>query len=222
MDYKKNKEYFDDNSISSGVVLIIIGVIVCLSSGGINTGLFVGISFIFFGIIGIFAVVSHMSDSQYDASVRPVSTVLRNRALEKLGIDADEVNEIEPIIFHGYEYSGKEGILVKQGKDEKWRSNLYKAVSLFFSANEVHCYTLNYYTTEPKETEETDVYFYKDIVSISTGSEMVEGRSFSREYFKLITAGGSSLVVSLSDTKNAQRSINGMRSLIKLKKQENA
>ncbi len=72
-----------------------------------------------------------------------------------------------------------------------------------------------------EETESTDVYFYKDIVSVSTASETVEvlGFKIDYEYFKLTTAGGTALSVSLRDVDNAQRSINAMRALLKTKKQ---
>jgi hypothetical protein len=92
---------------------------------------------------------------------------------------------------------------------------------LFFSEHEVHCYTYNFDTTSQKQTEATDVYFYKDIVSVSTASDTVQvlGQNVDYEYFKLTTAGGTALSVSLRDVSNAQRSINAMRALLKTKKQ---
>ena len=85
----------------------------------------------------------------------------------------------------------------------------------------MHCYTYRFDTTEDKKTEETDVYFYKDIVSVSTASDEAKlgDQSFNYEYFKLTTAGGTALTVSLRDVNNAQRSINAMRSLLREKKQ---
>ena len=91
---------------------------------------------------------------------------------------------------------------------------------LFFSQNEVHCYTYNFDTTQNKHTEATDVYFYRDIVSVSTASESTEVLKETVDYesFKLTTAGGTALQVSLRDVSNAQRSINAMRALLKAKK----
>lgn len=95
----------------------------------------------------------------------------------------------------------------------------------FFSSNEVHCYTYDFSITESSQKESTDVYFYKDIVSVSTqtdGSEYSVGKGkssqFDYEYFKLTTTGGTSISCAVRNIDDAQRSINGMRALIKSKK----
>lgn len=107
-------------------------------------------------------------------------------------------------------------------EDGKWRTNKYQSTTLFFSANEVHCYTYSYSTTEEKKTESTDVYFYKDIVSVSTASDTIkypeETKETEYEYFKLTTTGGTALSVTLRDKDGAQESINNMRKLLKQKK----
>ena len=69
--------------------------------------------------------------------------------------------------------------------------------------------------------ESTDVYFYKDVVSVSTCSKSVkiEGHEYEHEMFKLVTAGGTVLEVSLKDVeKNSRNSINAMRQLLREKK----
>ena len=65
-------------------------------------------------------------------------------------------------------------------------------------------------------------YDYKDIVSVSTASESTTllGQNVDYDFFKLTTAGGTALSVSLRDVSNAQRSINAMRTLLKAKKQQ--
>ena len=158
------------------------------------------------------------SDAQYDNEVLKSLDNLRQKALNKLGIDEDEVKEIEPISFDGYVYKGATEL--KKGKDGLFRTNKYECVQLFFSQNEVHCYTFNFDTTCDKHYESTDVYFYRDIVSVSTSSESEKVLEQTVEYetFKLTTAGGTALQVSLRDVNNAQRSINAMRSLLRQKK----
>jgi hypothetical protein len=181
--------------------------------------------------IGVFRIVSKKnkissekasipSDEEYDNEVVKNLNNLKSKALNALGLDADEVKEIEPISFDGYVY--KNASNAKKGKDDLWRTNKYEYVILFFSEHEVHCYTYNFDTTADKKTEATDVYFYKDIVSVSTASDSTKllGQNIDYEYFKLTTAGGTALSVSLRDTSNAQRSINAMRTLLKAKKQQ--
>lgn len=168
-----------------------------------------------------------VTDQEYDSIARSVLTDLTPRALSRLGLDIDEVKEIAPIIFDGYSF--EDCTRVKRGLDGIWRSDRYKVVQLFFSLNEVHIYTYSYSTIMENTSENTDVYFYKDIVSVSTSAETTTinryngqnnaGTQVQYECFKLTTAGGTSLKVSIRDSASAQRSINAMRQLLRAKKQ---
>lgn len=221
MDYKKNEKYFQTVSYKVAIILIVIGVFLCMFG---KLMVLVGLLFIAGGVAYIVMKKKGIvTDEEYDASVASELNGLQAKALNKLGVDEDEVKEIDPISFDGYVYRGASE--AKKGKDGLWRTNKYEAVMLFFSENEVHCYTYNFDTTSHKHTEATDVYFYKDIVTVSTASDTVKmedngtDTDLEYEYFKLTTAGGTALSVSLRDTGNAQRSINAMRALLKTKKQ---
>lgn len=231
MNYELTKKYFKvvDETINytAYITMIIVGIIMMPM---INIVPVIGIIGIGFIVLGIFLIVNRKnkikaeknsipSDSQYDAEVAKKLARLKEQALNKLGLDEDEVKEIEPISFHNYVYKGASNY--KVGQDKQYRTNKYEAVMLFFSQSEVHCYKYRFDTTEDKKTEETDVYFYRDVVSVATASDEVKlgDQSLNYEYFKLTTAGGTALTVSLQDVDNAQRSINAMRSLLKEKKQ---
>ena len=216
MDYQKNNRYFVKSSAGFPVIILIIGAVILFT----NTSAVIGILCMAVGVGTIlYQRKNEVSDSDYDASVSSNLRNMKNRALQKLGLDEDEVRESDPISFDGYRYSG--ATKIKKGKDELWRTNKYESVILFFSQHEVHCYTYNYSTTEEKQTESTDVYFYRDIVSVSTTSESVKVLNTDIDYeaFKLTTAGGTSISVSLRDIDNAQSSINAMRNLLRAKKQ---
>lgn len=221
MDYAKNQKYFKEASPKFPIILGIIGLIL----------LFAGKETIVVGLILIAAagglayrqIGGRPSDADMDKAVMSQLKNLQTRALKKLGVDEDEVREISPIMFDGYRYDN--GAKIKQGKDGKYRSNKYQAVIFFFSSNEVHCYTYDFSLTEDSQRESTDVYFYKDLVSVSTQTEgtsysVGKGKSsqFDYEYFKLTTTGGTSISCNVRNVDDAQRSINGMRSLIKSKK----
>lgn len=222
MDYQKNLKYFATFSLKVPVILTVIGVIVFLVGIGGSAGA------VIFGLLliaaGVGTIVSKVkgkiSDEEYDSEIFSNLNNVNKKALDKLGVDEDEVNEIAPITFDGYVVKGFD--YAKKGKDNKWRTNKYRSTTLLFSANEVHCYTYTFSTTEEKKSEETDVYFYKDIVSVSTASDTVkfegEIKDTEFEYFKLTTAGGTALQVTLRDVDGAQRSINAMRQLLKQKK----
>lgn len=222
MNYQKNLKYFSEFSLKMPIALIVIGAIVFLAgvSGSAGAAIF-GLLLLAGGIAIIyFKVKGKMSDQDYDKAVLSMLDGVNQKALNKLGVDEDEVREIDPITFDGYVVQGFD--YAKKGKDNKWRTNKYQSTTLMFSANEVHCYTYSYSTTEEKKSESTDVYFYKDIVSVSTASDTVrypgETKDTEYEYFKLTTAGGTALTVTLRDVDGAQRSINAMRQLLKQKK----
>lgn len=231
MDYELTKRYFKvvDETINykASIIMIVIGVILLFFIGRAPV---IGIIGIVLAGIGIYMIVSKKkkikdeknsipSDEQYDGEVSKQLNNINGRALNKLGVDEDEVKEIAPISFDGYVYKGANHF--KIGKDNLYRTDKYESVVLFFSQNEVHCYTYRFDTTLDKKTEETDVYFYKDIVSVSTASDSARlgNENVDYEYFKLTTAGGTALTVSLRDVNNAQKSINAMRALLREKKQ---
>lgn len=232
MNYEMNKRYFDlkKPGMKWPIIVIVVGVILLLSmSGG---GKLVGLLIAAAGVAWI--VLSQkkykesiVSDIQYDSEVAKNLENIEERALNKLGVDKDEVSEIEPINISGFKYQGCSR--VKRGDDKFFRTDVYESVTLFFSQNEVHCYKLNYNTLEKKQTESTDVYFYQDIVSVSTASQetevtdsiTMEKETVNYESFDLRTAGGTSLSVAIRDQDQAQRSINAMRALLREKKTRN-
>lgn len=222
MDYQKNLKYFATFSLKVPVILTVIGVIVFLAGTGGSAGsVFFGLLLIAAGVgIIVMKVKGKISDEEYERGILSKLNDVNKKALNKLGVDEDEVKEIAPITFDGFVIKGFDH--AKKGKDNKWRTNKYRSTTLLFSANEVHCYTYTFSTTEEKKSEETDVYFYKDIVSVSTASDTVrfegETKDTEFEYFKLTTAGGTALQVTLRDVDGAQRSINAMRQLLKQKK----
>lgn len=163
-------------------------------------------------------IASIPTDEQYDAEVNKYIAGLKPVALEKLGVDEDEVNEIEPISLGGFCFSSNENSLVKEGKDGYLRTNNYKIVILFFSRDEVNCYTKEFCTTDTNCIEKTDVYFYKDVVSVSTSTEQIKGSTKIREKVILVTAGGTTLSVTVADAGMAQQSVHAMRALLKEKK----
>ena len=165
-----------------------------------------------------FLSLGQMTDSQYDSVIKLELQGMQQRALDKLGIDIDEVKEIEPIVIDGFVYDGF--TKCKKGRDGVWRTNMYKVIYLFFSQNEVHSYTCEFCTTEEQKKESTDVYFYQDIVSASTESSIakVEYEQIQYESFKLTTSGGTSLRAAIADSEQARRSISAMRQLLRAKK----
>lgn len=66
-------------------------------------------------------LASTMKDEEYDALVqaKAKSMNFKQKALDKIGIDESQVNEIEPVHFEGYYFDEKK-TYAKWGKDRTW------------------------------------------------------------------------------------------------------
>ncbi len=87
-----------------------------------------------------------ISDQQYDELVKSQISKLdfKKDALDKIGLDESELQEIEPVNFEGWVYDKEFNVsYAKMGKDSKWRSSAYQ-VSWLFSL--LHRFT---YTATP-------------------------------------------------------------------------
>ena len=244
MDYQKSLVYFYGKKshvlIVLGVICICVGILISYydSNSYYNSNSFLNdvgfLAITLFVIGGVFfygyvkwtdfTIVWPVSDADYDAEVLGFARELKkSRALNKLGLDESEVKEVAPIVLYGYDFEGADKI--KKGDDGKWRSNIFKLVALFSSANELHGYTMRFNTLRDVKTEGTDVFFYQDIVSVSTSSiainAKVDGKDITvnPEAFRLTTKGGTSITVCLEDSNKYQKSVNAMRALLREKKQ---
>ena len=225
MDYEKNRRYFTPVTYGGPTFFIIVSLVLfAITYFGKNYWCaLVGVVLFALSILWIISKKKKIvSDQEYDMSVAQELNNMKERALSRLGIDEDEVKEIEPIAFDSYSFEGAQ--CGKIGKDGKWRTSKYKCIMMFFSAGEIHCYTYHFDTIMDQKTESTDVYFYRDVISVSTASESVSAfgmNNIKREYLKIVTTGGTSVSFSLRDDdgEKVQRSINAMRALLREKKQ---
>lgn len=236
MDYNKNLIYFKyagKSDIVFRIVTVVIFILLYSVSMKNQSGKPEEQETVLVGAIALSALIYYgyiyrkfMTDAQYDSVVRNEIDIqaLKDYVLEKFAVDESEVNEVAPIVLRGYVFDGADKI--KQGKDGKWRSNIYKLVMLLFSRNEMLTYATKLKTTANEELEEeTSAYFYRDIVSVSTISknEKVkigkEEKIISSEVFMLTTKGGTSITVNLEEAGQYQQSVKAMRALLREKKQ---
>ncbi len=118
---------------------------------------------------------SKLSDEQYDSMLQAKlsSTNFKLRALDKLGLDESQVNEIEPVAFDNYDYDSNDA-LVLRGKDGVWRSSKYQISWLFFSSDQVYVYQYTFNMATDGKNEVTEEYFYKDVTNFSSSTDSVE------------------------------------------------
>lgn len=172
-----------------------------------------------------------MTDADYDnlvASTRD-SLNLKQRALNKIGVDEDQLKEIEPVFFEGY---SKENSFVGK-QDGKLRSTWYETTWLFFSDNQVYMYTYNWDMESDGKRETSEEYFYTDITNFNTSSETIEAfqikvgcngkeksrEKVNREYssFSLVVP-GDKFFCSTSNAPNAEASVSAMKQKLREKK----
>ena len=107
-------------------------------------------------------------DSDFDANkVRQISALnLKQKALNKLGIDEDQVKEVDPICLEGPVY--KTSTWRRRGGDQTNRYSAYQVTYIFCSSDQVYDYqyTINLDSDEKKERAEE--YFYKDITNFTS------------------------------------------------------
>lgn len=175
-----------------------------------------------------------VSDSEYDAMVKAIvdSNDWKKKALNKIGLDEDQLKEIDPIHFEGFYFDEKK-TFAKYGKDGIWRSSAYQISWLFFSADQVYLYQYTFNMDEDGKKEHTEEYFYKDITNFSTTSDTVEkpvpessGCNGKVEYvmknvdytrFALVVP-GDKLYCSLNQSDDNETAIQGMKAKLREKK----
>ena len=138
-------------------------------------------------------------------------------ALNKLGIDEEQVNEISPVCFEGFDYKNA---YVKKTINGKWISSRYEVTWIFFSDSQVHVYSCGFDMDKENKKESTSEYFYKDVNSFSTISEEEVGQNnitVPTEKFGMYGA-GINFECALTNCDNVVQSINGMRQKLREKK----
>jgi hypothetical protein len=228
INYERNVKYFRPTSYKPAIILIVTGVVLMLfhSAGPVLAGLVAcGI-----GALLIYRQVGDRpTDAEIDSQVKSIVGDLVPRALGKLGLDEGEVALIAPITVGG-NFFGRlsRDYLVKKGKDGSFRSSNCEGVVIFFAEQELHAYKYQVSLIASNDSRElTDVYFYRDVVSVSTTSSSISvtvagetrQQSAQAEVFTLTTSGGTAVECSMNATASMMdRQIQAARQLIRNKK----
>jgi hypothetical protein len=170
-----------------------------------------------------------------------VTANLKKMALKKLGFEDEEghLSAAKPIYFDGYVFDkefrlGNEEGRWRKGSDGRYRSSVYNAVQFFFSADQVFFYKMQFSLLEDVKQESAREMHYQDIVDVFTETESrtisIKSTSkdpnqpkqkddvFQIENFTLTSTGATKMNATIWDIEGAERSIQGMKSLIRSKK----
>lgn len=163
-----------------------------------------------------------MSDAEYDAFIQKSVLGLKQRGMDKIGLDEDQLKEIEPVHFENYLFD--KDCYKKKGEDKIWRSSKYQATWIFFSDTQVYLYQKTMSFDEKKDKERTEEYFYKDITNFSTTSELTEVKENDNTLqlesiqFKLVVP-GDSFLCAMEQNDYTESAIQGMKTKLREKKQ---
>lgn len=159
----------------------------------------------------------------YDKTVASMN--VKQSAMKKIGIDEEDVKEVAPFSIHGQTYDG----WYRFGADGNIRTDDREITWLFFSKDQVYLYTVSFSLTgRNRKIENTQEFFYSDIVSVSTGSisktlntqksagggkeETVEA-----EEFRLVVP-GDKISFAFTSNNDISRSVQAMKTKIREKK----
>lgn len=172
---------------------------------------------------GCIEAIAGVKDATYDQMLRENLDAMDTRklALNKIGLDEDQLKEIPPIFFHGYNYG--DNAMRRLGKDGRLRSSKYDTTWIFFSDTQVYMYKHVLDMASSDKKERTEEYFYRDITNFSTLSETVKvgvgksARSVETHTFAVIVP-GDRFECSISNVPDADRSIGAMKQKLREKK----
>lgn len=99
---------------------------------------------------------------------------LKQRAIEKIGLDESQISEIPPIVLSSFVRSG-EGLRWKFNSNyTRYVTNKFTVTWIFFSATQIYTHTYVFDTMTDNTEETTRDFFYSDITCIRTEHEVEE------------------------------------------------
>jgi len=119
---------------------------------------------------GCLAAIFRISDNEFDQILtqRVRQYDIYQMALSRLGLDPEQVSEINPIFLDGYVRSS---MLQRIGTDLVARSAEYSLTCLLFSETQLYRYTFIFSLASGDTWEYSEEYFYKDVTSVSMTKE---------------------------------------------------
>ena len=169
-----------------------------------------------------------MTPEEYEALVSQwrEKLALKQKGLLKLGIDEDQVKEIAPICFWGYNYDKPVYTRARYASkiQETW---------LFFSDTQIYVYSYTFSMTDAFHSEKTEEYFYKDVTSFSTFNDHTETVNYFEEgcpkrevgkksqvdtaFFKIVVP-GETFMCPIIVTQSNEQKIQAMKQKLREKK----
>ncbi|WP_409969080.1 hypothetical protein RFF05_03755 [Bengtsoniella intestinalis] len=165
----------------------------------------------------------NMTSDEYLALVakKKDSMNFRSIAINKIGLDEDEINEIPPVKFEGFVFKNAYSKSLPSGN---YISSSYQVAWLFFSSTQVYIYRHTFNMDDSKKNESTDEFFYKDVTSFSTSTQTETSRNVAGQSIEVPTnkfcmvVPGDKLYVSMDGVEDAESIVQAMKQKLREKK----
>lgn len=165
-----------------------------------------------------------ISDEQYNQMVNTRLDKLNKEdiALDKLGIDIDQVKEIPPVNLTGFNF---EAAYVQKQENGTFVSSKYDLIWLFFSDVQIYIYTCQFNMLSSAIKESTEEYFYKDVTAFKTSTEDAtdeDNKPLPNVQFNKfsVIVPGTKLQVGVTKLESFSDTINGIKQKLREKKNE--
>lgn len=127
------------------------------------------------------SIFSSMKIEEYEGMIsnRLSQMNLKEKAIEKIGLDESEISEISPVVLSGYiwedfDHDDWDDIVLIQTKNERVVSSRYSVSWLFFSQKQMYCYTYTFDMISDRIWEESMEFFYQDITCLKINNSLVQ------------------------------------------------
>lgn len=173
--------------------------------------------------------VKWKSGEEYYDYLSSIVNVDVKKAIDELGLDESEVNEIEPVLIEGYIFD--KNVFSKINNRNKWISSAYHSTWVLFSATQVFIYREEFWADENRHNVSNLEYFYRDITAFRTGQESYDimDKIIKKEYFGenirqvnvntfSIIVPGDSFKISADSSVGIDVKVKGMQQLLREKK----
>ncbi|MDL2307561.1 hypothetical protein LJC48_06010 [Desulfovibrio sp. OttesenSCG-928-C06] len=218
--FNANRKYFKPIAWKLPAAIALVGVIMLNSSAGPRGMIPILIALLLFGLQFLGRGSALSLDRQCDEAV----CGLKEKAIRKFVLDEDEVSEVDPIVLNGYQVEDLWLQPMFRVENGQWRTSNYDGTIILFSAEQLYYYKYSFSLVNNKQNEVAQELFYNDIVSIETRRENCVKYAGSRRHeisyntFAIKTTGGNEFRTSFKDSDGIERSIAGMKQLVRERK----
>ncbi len=185
------------------------------------------------GCRALFGALSNMSMQEYIKMVQEKSSEfdVRARAIERIGLDESEIQEIEPIRLMSFVYDGDVEI---KYEDKVVVSSQFAVSWIFFSTLQMYTYTYIFDMMSDNTWETTNDFFYSDITCFKTTHSVKEnidisvlgclkgGENVTKSTYVVdtldIVVPGDEFSFSMRDNEASARSIQAAKAMLREKK----